>query len=1537
MLLQIIFHILYISWNLGVNGETISIFSKNFINFTLYSGENNERIIPIKDHNYNSTILFFLSPIPSHYPQNFKETIEINVHPYSPVILAQLPLHTNNRYIDVKISAAVDGFEVVDEVIVKLKIIQKNEFPPECQKSRYEMTVSEIRSESLDIVCFDKDNELDSAELQLMIIDVRPGQYWSFTITKFEEKFRISTYPFSSVNLPSNITKFFLKLLLQDGGYDGEYRSNIIEVIFHVRKQDPDGMFEFVWNQDHNQPIYLDENTIPGYKIRTLSLTVKKPENADDIISLISIHPETMNEFVIFDEYRQSWKVRNRLDRESMPIISVRSRATVKLYDGTIYEWYTVFEIFVNDFNDNSPQFLNFQSAIVIEGNVFRKEIFDQFITQFTAIDLDRDENGTVHYSIQSDYDYVKIIEQTGVLLWNRTLADFLKVFNSGESSSFAFTIQATDQSKITETIRSTLLPCHITFTIPNYERPMLRPKSVQLHISESHEIKKSVFNSLRGEDEETDVRYSFVSSTEFNVEQFQIQTLELPFLLDETNGEIYLVDNLDAEKTTNYKLYVVAYDLSYDRLFSNVSKIEIFVDNENDNIPQCDNYILHKTLMVNEIETFLYSNSTLVFFNCWDDDNWKKGEGIEFIQQSSHDENIIEIDKFTGRVHLIRLPLDREYIFKIIVRDQKTSENSTKIFELSNYIYLNIDYLNNISQWISQEQFTHSFFNKTQRFITQSISVLSTSLYLILMDVLVKKCVDDVGLFEREEIEKKSFSLHPNRFEVTINKEHEFKRCENYELKIGTFPNLSPILNIVQKRSMTNEKLDEEFIEKFGGIVRRWTLSESSMNTKPFCHQSNYSFKINRRILLTSPKRELLLGKLNCYDNNNNDELFVRSSNENFIFNLQNDEEGEYYRFTLRTNSDYSYDDQLYRNKLELFDSFNNFLEEEINVNIEFVRDDDINYEIDNSITIIRNISETTPIGTVVASIAPNVNWSISCSLSNPFHLLYEVSMTTILLMEMIDGDIVRRIECELSFESTRKILIVNIENENDEITICNFQRYSTTKGSQISQTGYNYQKLTIDWTFIDGDVDSTNNNNNITKLFCKDGDGIKNDELRFIDKSKLMDDCLLNGRVNDGNVVVFQAKDKLFSHLTSVSFECHFEISDGVHQIPYQILGEYRAFQQPIPEFGEDSLEIEAKEDVEVKSVIYDFDATASGISEDLVTYIIISNQTIFQIDARTGKLYIIRSLDRETEPFYTFYIIAKHRIYPKFADRLLVKLNVLDVQDSPPRLKKRRETISLEENDEKDIIYEVEVISEDINSKTEFFIKNLRDDVMPIYLMKNKDNSCLIRKKSSFNFDYEQQKFFVFHLIATDSRNVHFTDRMILNLKILDVNDNVPQFPFDDDHGEKVTSISIHIPENSEGPLQLRSNLKGVDADHKNSSNSQIFYRLLIEDDGYEDYFSFNENNFTLMLNDGKFVLDREKKEIYEMKLQISNFHETFHLFDELLFNLILSDINDNSPVFNEESLTIYVNEENQSNNFIGRIVVNDSDINENGEID
>ncbi|KAI3379497.1 hypothetical protein SNEBB_009422, partial [Seison nebaliae] len=35
--------------------------------------------------------------------------------------------------------------------------------------------------------------------------------------------------------------------------------------------------------------------------------------------------------------------------------------------------------------------------------------------------------------------------------------------------------------------------------------------------------------------------------------------------------------------------------------------------------------------------------------------------------------------------------------------------------------------------------------------------------------------------------------------------------------------------------------------------------------------------------------------------------------------------------------------------------------------------------------------------------------------------------------------------------------------------------------------------------------------------------------------------------------------------------------------------------------------------------------------------------------------------------------------------------------------------------------------------------------------------------------------------------------------------------------------------------------------------------------------------------------------------------------------------------------EESLTIYVNEENQSNNFIGRIVVNDSDINENGEID
>lgn len=93
-----------------------------------------------------------------------------------------------------------------------------------------------------------------------------------------------------------------------------------------------------------------------------------------------------------------------------------------------------------------------------------------------------------------------------------------------------------------------------------------------------------------------------------------------------------------------------------------------------------------------------------------------------------------------------------------------------------------------------------------------------------------------------------------------------------------------------------------------------------------------------------------------------------------------------------------------------------------------------------------------------------------------------------------------------------------------------------------------------------------------------------------------------------------------------------------------------------------------------------------TATDNDEGLnakLTYAIEQSQQDFKIDPNTGKITVLRSLDRETTPTYRFDVSATDHGSPRFKGKASVHIKVTDVNDNNPRFLQDKYEKSILEN--------------------------------------------------------------------------------------------------------------------------------------------------------------------------------------------------------------------------------------------------------------
>ena len=273
-------------------------------------------------------------------------------------------------------------------------------------------------------------------------------------------------------------------------------------------------------------------------------------------------------------------------------------------------------------------------------------------------------------------------------------------------------------------------------------------------------------------------------------------------------------------------------------------------------------------------------------------------------------------------------------------------------------------------------------------------------------------------------------------------------------------------------------------------------------------------------------------------------------------------------------------------------------------------------------------------------------------------------------------------------------------------------------------------------------------------------------------------------------------------------------------------------------------------------------------------------------FNIDSKTGEISTKEPLDHEERPSYDVTVTARDAGTPSLSSTATVKVTVNDLNDNKPQFSSNYTTTLLENTAKGENVLRVEASDPDSGANGEV-IYSIRSGNDLGYFELNTATGIISVAKPP---DREQNPSFTLSIHAANtpafapSTPAAKTDCNVV-ITIGDANDNPPNITN--------TVTTVKVEENSPTNTQVLD-VDATDAD--DGVNAQIEYEII----------EGNINNaFTIDRDSGvistRGAIDREKIAEYTLKIQASDKGSPV-LFSTKDFVVVVSDLDDNAPVFN-----------------------------------
>uniref|UniRef100_A0A673AU48 FAT atypical cadherin 2 n=1 Tax=Sphaeramia orbicularis TaxID=375764 RepID=A0A673AU48_9TELE len=320
----------------------------------------------------------------------------------------------------------------------------------------------------------------------------------------------------------------------------------------------------------------------------------------------------------------------------------------------------TLVKVYIDDVNDNSPQFLNLPFSMMISEDSEPGDV----LYQATAIDRDLGENGSVMYSLEEDYDLFRIDPDVGDVSLQRPL-DFEAL------NKYVLTVVAVDEGE-----PSLSTAAQLSIQVRNRTNPIFQTLLYPLKVPEN----VPPFTTILHVQARNPEGYRLI----YNLQE---ENASKHFHIDFKTGVLTVINPLDYEDQTMHVLTVRATD-SVTGAFSEAT-IEVEVEDVNDNAP-----VFSKLTYAVNIDEGLPVGTSVIQLSASDKDSGRnKDLTFHLVKTDGNETDFFDIDHRTGLI-ITKQVLDHEdtkhFNLKVKATDNGTVTHSSEAFVLVNVTDVN-------------------------------------------------------------------------------------------------------------------------------------------------------------------------------------------------------------------------------------------------------------------------------------------------------------------------------------------------------------------------------------------------------------------------------------------------------------------------------------------------------------------------------------------------------------------------------------------------------------------------------------------------------------------------------------------------------------------------------------------------------------------------------------------------------------------------------------------------------------------------------
>ncbi|XP_072558061.1 protocadherin gamma-A12-like isoform X30 [Paramormyrops kingsleyae] len=385
------------------------------------------------------------------------------------------------------------------------------------------------------------------------------------------------------------------------------------------------------------------------------------------------------------------------------------------------------------------------------------------------------------------------------------------------------------------------------------------------------------------------------------------------------------------------------------------------------------------------------------------------------------------------------------------------------------------------------------------------------------------------------------------------------------------------------------------------------------------------------------------------------------------------------------------------------------------------------------------------------------------------------------------------------------------------------------------------------------------------------------------------------------------------------TLKYELILEIPLELHHIVIHI----EDINDNLPQFTNDRTEFEIIESA-LKGARFLLDeAHDPDIGKNAVeTYTLQNNDhfvLIVNTNADGGKyaeLVLEKELDREQQQEITLLLTASDGGTPQRSGTAVIHVTVLDVNDNIPVFSQAVYKVSLPENSPLDfIVVTVSATDKDEgpNGEVTYDFGRVSDKVKRLFTINKKTGEI----KTIGSVDFEEESHYELQILARDGSGLAANTKVII--EITDVNDNAPVI--------FLKSLNNPVPENSSpgtevGIINVQDNDSAENKNIRCAIQHNVPFKLLPSIKHYYSLVTTSE-------------LDREVVTDYSITITATD-EGSPPLSSSKIIQLSVSDVNDNLPVFDKQSYSAQVTENNKPGSSICSVTARDTDWRQNGTV-